>query len=130
MKRILAIASVGLCLCAGAAAAQVAGRSILGITVAEMEALITGWSAKKDLLGKTVVNDAKDKVGTIDDIIVTPDNAASYAIISVGGFVGIGKSDVAIPMKQIKLRDGNLVLPGATKEAVKALPKFEYAPRK
>jgi hypothetical protein len=41
--------------------------------------------------------------------------------------VGLGKHDVAIPVNQLKQRDGKFVLPGATKEGIKALPKFEYA---
>lgn len=105
----------------------VAGRSELGVTVVEMEALVLGWSAKKDLLGKTVQNDKKERIGKIDDIIITPKNSVSFAIIGAGGFLGIARHDVAIPMEQLKTQDGNFVLPGATKEALKALPKFEYA---
>jgi sporulation protein YlmC with PRC-barrel domain len=119
----------------GAPAGPVAGRATLGVTVVEMEAVVIGWSAKRDLLGKTVLNDKKDKIGKIEDIIITPaaDSKipfASFAIIGVGGFLGIGRNDVAIPMEQIKLEGGNLVLAGATKEALKALPKFEYARKK
>jgi hypothetical protein len=100
-----------------------------------MEAVIVGWSAKKDLLDKTVQNDKKEKIGKIEDIIVTPSSDvkipfASYAIVGVGGFLGIGRNDVAIPMEQLKMQDGNLVLPGASKEALKKLPKFEYARKK
>jgi sporulation protein YlmC with PRC-barrel domain len=105
----------------------IAGKTTLGVAVAQMETVLAGWSAKKDLLGKSVVNDQKQKVGKIDDIIVTPDNAVSFAIVGTGGFVGMGKHNVAIPMEQIKVRDGDLVLSGATKEALKALPSFEYA---
>jgi hypothetical protein len=36
---------------------------------------------------------------------------------------------VAVPVNQLKQQDGRFVLPGATKEAIKALPKFEYAKR-
>jgi sporulation protein YlmC with PRC-barrel domain len=114
----------------GAASPPVAGRVPLGVTVTEMEAVVLGWSAKKDLLGKTVQNDKNEKIGKIDDIIISPKNAVSTAVIGVGGFVGLGKHDVAIPMDQIKLTSGNLLLAGATKDALKALPKFEYAPRK
>jgi sporulation protein YlmC with PRC-barrel domain len=110
--------------------APVAGRSVLGVTVVEMEAVVLGWSARKDLLEKNVYNDAKQKIGSIEDIIITPDNAASFAIIGVGGFLGIGERRVAIPFKQIKLQGGNLVLPGASKEALKALPEFKYAARR
>jgi hypothetical protein len=130
MRRFLAAAGASLYLCAALAFAQAAGKTILGITVPEMEALTTAWSGKKDLLSKPVVNDSGEKIGTIDDIVVIPDSSAAYAIIGTGGFLGIDKSNVAIPIKQIKLRNGNLVLPGATKEAVKALPKFEYISRK
>ncbi len=113
----------------------IAGRAPLGVTVIEMEAIVLGWSAKRDLLGKTVYNDKNAKIGTIDDIILTPSSDvnvpfASFAIIGVGGFLGLGKNDVAIPMPQLKLQSGKLVLPGATKDGLKALPKFEYAPRK
>jgi hypothetical protein len=48
----------------------------------------------------------------------------------VGGFLGIGERRVAIPFQQIKLRNGALVLPGATRDALKGLPEFKYAPRK
>jgi hypothetical protein len=117
---------------AGATAAPVAGKTTLGVTIVEMEAIVIGWSAKRDLLGKTVVNDKKEKIGKIDDVIISqsPDVKvpfASFAIIGAGGFLGIGKHDVAIPMEQLKLQDGQFVLPGATKDALKALPKFEYA---
>jgi sporulation protein YlmC with PRC-barrel domain len=115
---------------AGQPPGPVAGRSVLGVTVVEMEAIILGWSARKDLLGKAVVNDAKEKIGQIEDIIITPDSAASYAIIGVGGFLGIGERRVAIPFQQIKMRNSALVLPGATRDALKALPEFKYAPRR
>jgi len=53
--------------------------------------------------------------------------AVSYAIVGTGGFLGLAKHDVAIPVSQFKLVDKKLVLPGATKEALKAIPEFQYA---
>lgn len=116
----------------GTASPPVAGKAPLGVAVVEMEAVIQGWSAKKDLLDKTVTNDQKEKIGKIEDLIISRSTdaklpIASFAIIGVGGFLGIGKNDVAIPMEQIKLEEKQLVLPGATKAALKALPRFEYA---
>lgn len=60
-------------------------------------------------------------------MIITPDKAVSYVILGVGGFLGLDRHDVAIPVGQPKVEGGKLMLPGATKEALKALPKFEYA---
>nr|WP_242490142.1 PRC-barrel domain-containing protein [Noviherbaspirillum cavernae] len=111
----------------GHASAQVAGSTTLGVSVTELVSVKEGWSAKKQILGQTVYNENKDKVGTIDDVIVAPDKAISYAIVGAGGFVGIGRHDVAIPIGQFKQDGGRFVLAGATKDAIKAMPKFEYA---
>ena len=48
-------------------------------------------------------------------------------IAQIPGFVGIGKHDVAIPVNQIREEKDRFVLPGASKEALKALPEFQYA---
>jgi len=41
----------------------------------------------------------------------------------------LGKHDVAVPVRQFKLNDGKLVLAGATADALKAMPAFEYSKR-
>ena len=109
------------------AGAQVAGSTRVGVAIEEMRALALGWSAKKQILRQPVYNEQKQKVGIIDDLIIAPDTSVSYVIIGAGGFVGVGKHDVAIPVNQLKQEDGKFVLPGASKDAIKALPKFEYA---
>jgi sporulation protein YlmC with PRC-barrel domain len=117
-----------LVIAAGAAdaVAQTAG-SMISVSTIELRELATGWSAKKRILGKGVYNDAGDKVGDINDLIVTPDKAVSYAIVGVGGFLGVGEHEIAVPVGQLKQKEGKIVLPGATKDALKAAPKFEYA---
>jgi hypothetical protein len=128
MNRMAAVALSFLVLVPGGyAAAQVAGSTTVGVAVEEMKAVALGWSVKKQILGQYVYNEQKQRVGKIDDLIVAPDTSVSFAIIGAGGFVGLGRHDVAIPVGQLKQQDGKFVLPGATKEAIKALPKFEYA---
>jgi PRC-barrel domain len=107
--------------------AQVAGSTLIGVSVAEMRDVSMGWSAKRQIQGQPVFNDKDERVGSIDDIIIAPDKAVSYAIINAGGFTGLTKHDVASPVSQLKLVDNKLVLAGATKEALKASPPFEYA---
>ena len=107
--------------------AQVAGSTLLGVSVAEMRDVSLGWSAKRQILGQPVFNDKDERVGSIDDIIIAPEKAVSYAIINAGGFTGLTKHDVAIPVSQLKMADNKLVLAGASKEALKASPPFEYA---
>lgn len=109
-------------------AAQVAGgTSTMDVSGRESTQTATGWSVKKTLLGKTVYNDAGVKVGKVDDLIISPDRNVSYVIVGAGGFVGIGRHDVAIPVAQIQDKAGTLVMAGATKESIKAMPGFTYA---
>ncbi len=107
---------------------QVVGSTTLGVAYAELRDVATGWSAKRQILGKPVYNDSGDAIGKVEDIIVAPNKAVSYAIIGAGGFLGMGRNDVAIPVSQIKQNpEGKFVLAGATKDALKAMPPFEYA---
>lgn len=100
---------------------------ILGVTVTELTNVVNGWSVKKQVLGRPVYNDKKKKVGTVEDVIIAPDKVVTYAIIGTGGFLGMDKHDVAIPIKQFKVVDGKFTLPGATKDAIKKMPAFKYA---
>lgn len=87
--------------------------------------LATGYRSSK-IVGSTVVNDANQTVGTIDDIIVTPTGQAPYVIISVGGFLGMGTKYVALPFTALKIVDKKVTLPGGTKTALESLPEFKY----
>jgi hypothetical protein len=123
-KAILVAVALASCIDAHA---QVAGTQPLSVTVEQSNALLEGWSVKKSVLGKAVYNDQNAKVGTIRDLIVAPDGSVSAAILAAGGFLGVGTHDVAVPIAALDVREGNLYLAGATKEALKATPAFQYA---
>ena len=127
-KTHILLALAAAMLSAPAVNAQVAGGSTTtGVAVVESTQIAMGWSAKKSLLGKTVFNEAGKKVGKVEDLIVAPDKNVSYLIVGAGGFVGIGRHDVAVPVAQIQEQSGKLVMAGATPASIKALPQFVYA---
>jgi sporulation protein YlmC with PRC-barrel domain len=130
MKRanIFVVASLALMM-PGIAGAQVAGSTLIGVAAAELRDVTMGWSAKKQILSQPVYNEKSEKIGSVDDIIVSPAKAVSYAIVGVGGFLGVAKHDVAIPVNQFSQMDGKLVLAGGSKDAVQAMPVFDYAQR-
>lgn len=112
----------------GPVSAQVAGgTTTVEASITESTRLAMGWSVKKTLMGKTIYNDAGVKVGKVEDLIISPDKNVSYVIVGAGGFVGIGRHDVAVPVAQIQDKAGKLVMAGATKESIKAMPGFTYA---
>jgi len=88
--------------------------------------LATGYRVSK-VVGSTVYNEANENVGTIDDLIVTPSDTVPYAVLSVGGFLDMGTKYVVVPFKELQVNDNKMVLPGATKVSLKALPDFTYS---
>jgi sporulation protein YlmC with PRC-barrel domain len=90
--------------------------------------LASGYRASK-LSGADVYNRNKDSIGTLDDLIVSPSgDRGTYAILSVGGFLGMGKHLVAVPFNDLQIENRRVVLPEATKKSLEALPEFRYAP--
>lgn len=126
-QAVIAIVAASLGLLAPLAQAQEAGVQTVGISVEQASIIVNGWSAKQSLLGKAVYNDKGEKVGVLHDIIVTPNDAVSFAIVAAHQFLGVAQHDVAVPMTQIDFSNGKLVWAGATRDAVKAIPPFQYA---
>jgi sporulation protein YlmC with PRC-barrel domain len=109
------------------AQAQIAGSTAASVTLTERHALAIGWSARRSVLGKTVYTEAGQKIGQVQDIIIAPGGKVSYLIIGAGGFVGIGRHDVAVPAAQVRDHGGRLEMPGATQDVVRTIPRFDYA---
>jgi hypothetical protein len=109
--------------------AQVAGSSLVSLSVTELRDVTKGWSARKQIIGWTVFNEEDETIGTIDDVIVSPSKNVSYAIVGAGGFLGLARHDVVVPVRLFSQRDGKFLLNGATKEAIMTLPQFEYGPQ-
>jgi sporulation protein YlmC with PRC-barrel domain len=110
-----------------APSAYAADSKTLTVSQQEISTAQKGWSAKKDIMGKTVYNDNNEKIGDVNDVIFSRTNSASFVVIGVGGFLGMGEHDVACPLSRIKHDNDKLILPGATKEALKKMPEFRYA---
>ena len=126
-QMVTAIAAASAVCVGGLALAQVAGSVTLGVTVEEQKVVALGWSAKNQVLGQPVYNDTNESIGEVKDVIIAPDKAVSYAIVGVGGFLGLGTHDVLIPVNRFRVEDRKLKLPGASKDTLKALPNFVYA---
>ena len=103
--------------------AQGAPQTVVNMNVSNVS---SGWRASK-IIGATIVNEAEEKVGTIDDLIVSRTDRIPYAVISVGGFLGVGKKLVAVPMANLQFSMDHTLMAGADKTMLKAMPEFTYA---
>ena len=68
------------------------------------------WRASK-LAGVAVYGPEKKDVGKITDVLLSKDGKAEYVIIGVGGFLGIGEKDVAVPFDQVRFTDQPMTPP-------------------
>jgi sporulation protein YlmC with PRC-barrel domain len=98
----------------------------VALVVVDVVAVADGYRFSK-LRGQTIYNSTNEKIGELDDLIIGKDRVL-FAIIQVGGFLGIGSRLVAVPYTslQISQEGKRILLPGATKEQLKALPEFVY----
>lgn len=87
------------------------------------------WRSSK-VVGLNVYNSKNEKIGDINDLIIGSNGAVTHAIVGVGGFLGIGEKNVAIPFASVKMardKDGKAtVMVESTKEALQAAPAFKY----
>ena len=88
--------------------------------------LADGFRSSK-LVGAPVVNDTNQSIGKIDDLLVGRSDKVLYAVLSVGGFLGVGSKLVAVPYASLQIGAKDVVLPGGNKDQLKALPEFKYA---
>ena len=82
-------------------------------------------------MGKSVYSSAdpqSDNIGDINDLIIGEDGKITHAVVGVGGFLGIGEKDVAVPFDQLKVveKDGDIrLIYAATKEQLNAAPALD-----
>ncbi len=121
--KLVAIISLGVLY--GIAGPQPA-RAEVKLVVVDVVAVADGYRFSK-LKGTDVHNSQNEKLGDLDDLIVGKDRVL-FAVIQVGGFLGLGSHLIAVPYTSLQISDGGrrIVLPNATKQNLKELPEFTY----
>jgi hypothetical protein len=81
-----------------------------------------------DLKGKKVVNDTGDEVGTVESIVRNKKTGLVQAVISVGGFLGIGEHKVTIALQDLGMHGDRLLAPpGTTKDKIQNMHEYNEA---
>jgi hypothetical protein len=61
------------------------------------------------LIGQSIYNAAGESMGEIDDILVNKDDKSAAALVGVGGFLGIGERQVAVPLSDLEMQNERIV---------------------
>ena len=84
-------------------------------------------SRVSEIIGETVERSNGDNIGEVDDVIYSRTDKKLMAIISVGGFLGMGEKFVAVPYDELRISaDGDDVYLDTTEDKLKAMATFEY----
>lgn len=152
MYRVAASVFVaGALLAAGAVQAQTTVPAPRESTTVQRMDLKGTWRSSK-LIGLDVYNQADEKLGDINEVLLDTEGRVKAVVIGVGGFLGMGEHDIAVTMDKLKFMEtphaksaaadrktttgstaaANDWIPdhavmSATKEQLKALPQFKYS---
>lgn len=84
-----------------------------------------------NLIGETVYSSAGEdgkNIGSVTDLVISPDGNVEAIVVGVGGFLGIGQKSVALEYDLIDWteRDGDeWIIVSTNREALEALPDFD-----
>jgi sporulation protein YlmC with PRC-barrel domain len=85
--------------------------------------------AASEIKGTKVTNFQNQEIGDIDEVLIEPDmGQVRFAVLSVGGFLGLGSTKVAVPWQAFQIvneRGRMKYLLDATKERVEKAPRVE-----
>ena len=127
MKTIITLAGAALLTAGLIASVQAQGvPQTVEIAKVDVQSVAAGYRASK-VIGTSVMNDANESIGKIDDLLVTRDGKEPYAVLSVGGFLGMGTRMVVVRYDSLKFVDSKVILPGGSKAGLTMLPAFDYA---
>ena len=84
-----------------------------------------GSTTGGDLVGRTVYGSNGEEIGEIQDI-VSRSGGSPEALVGVGGFLGIGERDVAIPLGSLRM-EGDRLTTAMTKENIEAMQPYDQS---
>ncbi|MGA6924513.1 MAG: PRC-barrel domain-containing protein, partial [Desulfosarcina sp.] len=79
----------------------------------------------RGLVGREIRNQAGETIGEVENVLVDPDGNKVQAVVSVGGFWGIGDEEIVVPLEKLQLNQKrSYVFFNGTEEELKAFPEY------
>ncbi|SEQ74363.1 PRC-barrel domain-containing protein [Nitrosomonas sp. Nm51] len=81
----------------------------------------------KKLLEMDIVDGNSNDLGKIDDLVLSHNEKATYAIVSAGGLLGIGDKLIAVPLNDLKINEQDeKIVVNLSEDQLKSIPEFKY----
>jgi sporulation protein YlmC with PRC-barrel domain len=82
-----------------------------------------------DYYKQSVYDPSDNKIGEVADVLIDKDGRVTAVVLAVGGFLGLGEKDVAIPFNALQLTqkdDKRYLVVNTTKDALEKAPGYKY----
>ena len=126
----LAIVAVMVATLIGAAHAQQSGTSAGSSTKMEaLSSLPQNATTVTSYYKQNVYDPSDAKIGEISDVLVSKDGKIDAFIVGVGGFLGIGEKDVAVPFDAVRATEKNgkwYLTMNATKDSLQKAHGYKF----
>jgi hypothetical protein len=130
MKRNLAAVSVAALLLAlpGLAVAEDDGKSkTRSDTIVPIPGTGTAEVKGARLIGADVVDSMNDKLGDVDEVLVTTDGRVNAVVVAMGGVLGMGERKVVLPFERLRFSSQGsdlVVKTDVSRETLNAMPEY------
>ena len=127
MNRALSAITSGLLFLAALVAAPSPAYAQRAVLEAPKKAVVTKGPRLSTLRHRYVWNHRGERIGTIADFTISNEDRL-FAVLQVGGFLGVGGYLVAVPFKILVVNEAGrkILLAGATREALQNFPEFRF----
>jgi hypothetical protein len=108
-----------------------AGGAAMGTDAGGTATATTGgdrWYADmrgEQIVGQTLYGADGEEIGEIDNVVLRAENNRPAAVVGIGGFLGIGSRDVAIPLDDLRMGPDNRLTTNLTKDTLAALQPYQ-----
>jgi sporulation protein YlmC with PRC-barrel domain len=126
MKHLFASTALAMLLAGGLAAAPASAAQ----PATQLIATLPGEALPiSDFYNQNVYDNRDNKIGEVNDLLLDSSGKVNAVMVGVGGFLGVGEKNVAVPFQALKVteKDGKryLVL-DTTKESLQTAPGYTY----
>jgi sporulation protein YlmC with PRC-barrel domain len=94
-----------------------------------ISSLPSGALPISDYYNQSVYDSKDNKIGDVKDLLANKDGNIEAAIVGVGGFLGVGEKNVAVPFNALKLTEKSgkrYLVMDTTKEALEKAPGYTF----
>jgi hypothetical protein len=79
----------------------------------------------EEIIGQTLYGANGEEIGEVSNLVAKPGGTSPDLLVGVGGFLGIGEREVAVPLNEVQMGTDNRLTTGMTKEQIEAMQPYD-----